>query len=145
MKGDARASGAGMEDAGGRGAFCGSQGRPWAARNVADCRGKAPKGKEREREKGEWQRGRKKEEGERGKEIGVRTILLFTVFFSQCPAARARRGTLAFSLPARTRESTPRLSPRLLTGAEVTRAEGPQSARLFAIGTISEPISIGQK
>ncbi len=75
----------------------------------------------------------------------VRTILLFTVFFSQCPAARARRGTLAFSLPARTRESTPRLSPRLLTGAEVTRAEGPQSARLFAIGTISEPISIGQK
>ena len=45
----------------------------------------------------------------------VSSALLFTVFLSQCPAARDRRGTLAHSLPARTRESTPRLSPRLLT------------------------------
>ena len=70
-------------------------------------------------------------------EIICRRVLasLFTVFLSQCPAPRDRRGTLAQSLPARTRESTPRLSPRLLTGAEVTRAEGPQSARLFTSGT----------
>ena len=30
-------------------------------------------------------------------------------------------------------------------GEEVTRAEGPQSARLFAIGVILEPNSVGQK
>ena len=36
-------------------------------------------------------------------------------------------------------------SKKSMAGQEVTRAEGPQSARLFAIGIISEPISVGQK
>ena len=30
-------------------------------------------------------------------------------------------------------------------GEEVTRAEGPQSARLFAIGIILEPITVSEK
>ncbi len=30
-------------------------------------------------------------------------------------------------------------------GEEVTRAEGPQSARLFAIGILLEPVWVGQK
>ena len=88
----ARASGDGKEDAGGRGAFCGSQGRPWAARNVADCRGKAPKGKGREREEGEWQRGRKKQEGERGKEIGATPDKWILTLSREAPCAGAAEG-----------------------------------------------------
>jgi len=36
-------------------------------------------------------------------------------------------------------------SKKSMAGQEVTRAEGPQSARLFAIGIILEPIWVGQK
>jgi len=66
--------------------------RSSSSRSVSRCRGKAPKGKEREREKGEWQRGRKKEEGERGKEIGATPDKRILTLSREAPCAGAAQG-----------------------------------------------------
>ena len=44
-----------------------------------------------------------------------------------------------------TKVSKNEVSKGVKKGEEVTRAEGPQSARLFTIGIILEPILVGQK
>ena len=59
---------------------------------MADCRGKASKGKEREREKGECHKGRKREESERGKEIGATPDKMILTPSHEAPCAGDAQG-----------------------------------------------------